>query len=410
MSSFKKKLENYAELTVKVGVNIQQGQTLLIEAPIHAAEFVREVAKQAYAVGAKNVHVEWNDEQVALLKYLNAPDEAFEEFPKWKSEGYIEMAKDNVATLNIFSSNPEIFKDVNPQRMANWRKVASRAHKEYSDYRINRVISWSIVSIPEESWAKKVFPNVSKEEAVELLWEKIFMMTRADQDNPIEAWADHVKGLKTWVNFLNEKQFKKLHYRAPGTDLHVELPSNHIWLGGGTKNAKDVNFVANIPTEEVFTAPHRTGVNGYVSSSMPLNYSGTVIDNIKITFDNGRIVDFEASQGYETLKRLIETDEGSHFLGEIALVPHDSPISNTNVIYYNTLFDENASCHLAIGKAYPTCIKDGANMNAEELEKNGINDSLTHVDFMIGSAELEIDAIAQDGSVVPLFRAGNWVK
>ncbi|HET7616529.1 MAG TPA: aminopeptidase, partial [Bacillales bacterium] len=241
------------------------------------------------------------------------------------------------------------------------------------------------------------------------LWDTVFKMTRADREDPVAAWDEHQKSLNEKVEYLNRKKFAKLHYLAPGTDLTIAFPEGHKWVGGGSPNEDGVDFIANIPTEEVFTLPLKTGVNGTVSNTKPLNYSGNLIDHFSLTFENGRIVDFDAEQGKDTLKRLIETDEGSHYLGEVALVPNDSPISQSGLIFFNTLYDENASCHLAIGKAYPSSLEGGSKMDAEELEQQGANSSLAHVDFMIGSDKLDIDGITKDGDVEPLFREGNWV-
>ncbi len=406
---FESNLEKYAELAVNIGINVQQGQTLVVNAPLISAEFVRKVAKKAYEAGAKNVHVEWNDEQLSLIKFLHAPDEAFTEFPMWKAKGYEELAKEGAAFLTIHASNPELLKDVNPDRIATASKTAAKAMEEYSQYIRSGKVSWSIVSVPTSEWASKVFPGLSEQESVDKLWESIFSVTRTDQDNPVQAWKEHVDNLQTRLAYLNGKKFKKLHYKSTGTDLVVELPEDHLWVGGGLHNEKGTYFIPNIPTEEVFTAPLKDGVNGVVSSTKPLNLRGNLIENFSLTFENGKIVDVKAEKGLETLKRLIETDEGSHYLGEVALVPFDSPISNANIIFYNTLFDENASSHFAIGSAYPLCIEGGTKMSKEELASKGANDSLTHVDFMIGSAELNIDVESADGTVVPLFRNGNWV-
>jgi aminopeptidase len=408
MDNFENLLSKYAELSVRVGVNLQKGQTLVINSPIECAEFTRIVAKEAYKAGAKEVHVEWSDEELTLIKFMNAPEEAFKEFPKWKAEGYEELAKNGAAFLSISASNPELLKDVAPKRIAESNKTRSIALKKYREYIMNSTVSWSIVSIPTKAWSKKVFPNLSEESAIEKLWESIFKIVRVDKDDPLDAWNDHLDNLQKKVEFLNEKKFKKLHYISKDTDLTIELPEKHIWAGGGEYNSKQTYFVANMPTEEVFTLPLKTEVNGKVKSTKPLNYSGNLIDNFTLLFKDGKIVDFSAEKGYETLKKLIETDEGSHYLGEVALVPYDSPISNSNIIFYNTLFDENASCHFALGEAYPICLEGGSTMNEEELEKSGANISLTHVDFMVGSSDLDITGETRDGEVVHIFKNGNW--
>jgi aminopeptidase len=407
MENFEIMIEKYAELTVKVGVNIQKGQTLVINAPIIAKDFIRMVTKKAYEVGAKNVYVDWSDEEITLIKFMNAPEEAFKEFPLWKAKGYEDMAKEGAAFLSISASNPDLLKDVNPQHIATANKTAAMAMEEYRKYPQTGKVSWAVVSVPTKEWAAKIFPELSEEESIEKLWKNIFNVTRVTTENPVKAWDEHIDNLKNKMDYLNNKKFKKLYYKAPGTNLTVELPLNHIWIGGGLTNEKGIYFMPNMPTEEVFTMPLKEGVNGVLSSTKPLNYSGTVIDNFKLTFENGKIIDFTAEKGYETLKKLIETDGGSHYLGEVALVPHHSPVSDCNIIFYNTLFDENASCHFAIGAAYPICIQGGTTMNKEELEKHGANTSFTHVDFMVGSTEMNIDGETADGKVEAIFRNGN---
>lgn len=408
MNTFDKNLDKYAELTVKVGINIQSGQRLVINAPIAAADFVRKVAKKAYEAGAKDVYTEWNDEQITLIRFQNAPDESFKEFPIWKAKGFEEMAKDGAAFLTIHASNPDLLKDIDPARIATATKTSATAMQEYRKYIQDSTVSWLVVSVPTKEWAAKVFPGMSEEESVEKLWENIFNATRVNEDNPVDAWKKHVDNLNKKLEYLNAKKFKALHFKSPVTNLKIDLPENHIWVGAGQENAKGTLFVPNMPTEEVFTMPHKQGLSGVVKSTKPLNYSGNVIDNFTLTFEKGRIIDFTAEKGYETLKNLIETDEGSHYIGEVALVPHDSPVSNTNIIFYNTLFDENASSHLALGSAYPLCIEGGTNMNKEDLEKKGGNSSLIHVDFMIGSEDMNIDGETLDGKLEAVFRNGNW--
>ncbi|MBU5439703.1 aminopeptidase [Tissierella sp. MSJ-40] len=409
MKSFDLMLEEYAKLCVKVGINLQPGQPLVINAPIEGADFVRLVAKQAYEAGAKQVHVNWNDETLTKLKYENSPMEVFENFPKWYADGLEEFAKDGAGYLSIYSEDPELLKEIDPKKIAANNKSSSMALKEFRKYTMNNINSWCVVSIPTKGWAKKVFPNVSEEEAMEKLWDAIFKATRMDLEDPVKAWEEHIKNTEEKVKFLNEKSFKKLYYKSSnGTDLEVELPEGHIWAGGGDYNSKNTFFVANMPTEEVFTMPLKTGVNGIVYSTKPLNYGGNLINNFKLTFKNGKVVDFEAEEGYEVLKDLLDIDEGAKYLGEVALVPFDSPISNSNIIFLNTLFDENASCHFAFGKAYPTNIKGGENMSDEELEKHGVNNSLTHVDFMVGSKDMNIVGETKDGQKVQIFENGNW--
>ena len=404
--NLEKNLEKYAELAVKVGVNIQPGQTLLVRTPIECAPFVRKVVKKAYDLGAKEVHIEWSDEECSLIKYLNAPEETFNEFPKWISDQYVDIAKNGGAFLTIYAQNPDLLKDVDPKRVANAQKASAKALQEWRSYTLSDKSKWSIVSVPTVSWSKKVFPGVSEEEAVEKMWEAIFKCTRVDQEDPIEAWNKHNKDLKTRMNFLNDSKFKKLYFKSSKTDITMELPEGHIWASGASKAPNGIDFNPNIPTEEVFTLPHKFGVNGVVASTKPLVYGGNVINNFTLTFKDGKIVDFTAEEGYETLSNLISTDEGSHYLGEVALVPFKSPISDTNIVFYNTLYDENASCHFAIGTAYKSCIENGVNIPEEELDKYGINFSMTHVDFMIGSSDMDIVGETANGEKVQIFKDG----
>ena len=406
--NLEKNLEKYAELAVKVGVNIQPGQTLLVRTPIECAPFVRKVVKKAYDLGAKEVHIEWSDEECSLIKYLNAPEETFNEFPKWISDQYVDIAKNGGAFLTIYAQNPDLLKDVDPKRVANAQKASAKALQEWRSYTLSDKSKWSIVSVPTVSWSKKVFPGVSEEEAVEKMWEAIFKCTRVDQEDPIEAWNKHNKDLKTRMNFLNDSKFKKLYFKSSKTDITMELPEGHIWASGASKDPNGIDFNPNIPTEEVFTLPHKFGVNGIVASTKPLVYGGNVINNFTLTFKDGKIVDFTTEEGYETLSNLISTDEGSHYLGEVALVPFKSPISDTNIVFYNTLYDENASCHFAIGTAYKSCIENGVNIPEEELDKHGINFSMTHVDFMIGSSDMDIVGETANGEKVQIFKDGNW--
>ncbi|MCT4509367.1 MAG: aminopeptidase [Tepidibacter sp.] len=409
MDNFNNNLKKYASLAVKVGVNIQNGQTLIINSPIECAEFTKIVAKCAYENGAKNVHVRWSDEDLALIKYLNAPDEAFNEFPKWEADGLEELAKNGAAVISISASNPELLKDVDPKRIAAANKARSLALKNYREYIMNSTISWCVVSIPTKAWAKKVFSDSQEDEAVQKLWDNIFKIVRIDKDDPVKAWDNHLKTLNDRVEFLNNKNFKSLHFKSSVTDLTIDLPKDHLWAGGGEYNANKTYFVANLPTEEVFTMPLKTGLNGTVKNTKPFNYAGNLIDNFTLTFEKGKVIDFKAEVGHETLKKLLETDEGASFIGEVALVAYDSPISNSNIVFYNTLFDENASCHLAFGMPYPTCIKNGTEMTPEELKKAGANDSLIHEDFMIGSEDMNIVGLTYDGKEIQIFENGNWV-
>lgn len=408
MTNFQKNLEKYAELAVKVGVNIQKDQTLVINTSLDSAELVRLIVKNAYEAGAYNVVVNWSDDIVSRAKYDLAPDDAFKEYPKWRAQEVEELAANGAAFMSIVSSSPDLLKGVKSERIANFQKTAGKALANYRKMMMSDKVSWTVIAAPSQAWADKVFPDTPAEDRVEKLWNAIFKATRVDVDNPITEWKKHDQTLHEKVDYLNSKRYKQLHYKAPGTDLTIELPEKHLWCGAGSINEKGDEFMANMPTEEVFTTPLKSGVNGTVSSTKPLSYGGNIIDNFTITFENGRIIDVKAEEGEAILKQLVETDEGSHYLGEVALVPYNSPISKSNLLFYNTLFDENASNHLAIGSAYAFCLEGGKQMSSEELKEHGLNDSLTHVDFMIGSAEMDIDGVTKDGKVEPIFRNGDW--
>lgn len=407
MSEFEHHLDKYAELIVKVGVNVQQGQEVFVTGAVDNATLVRLVASNAYAAGASNVHVEWTDDSLSRLKYEKAADDIFTRYPEWETAKRNSFVERGAAFISIVSSSPDLLKGIDSGRISNFQKASGQGLKEFRRAIQADKVSWTVVAAASKQWAAKVFPEAG-EEAVELLWKAIFDSVRLHADDPVKAWEEHNATLHNKGEILNKNRFKKLHYTAPGTDLTIELPENHIWVAAGSTNVSNVPFMANMPTEEVFTVPLKTGVNGYVSSTKPLSYGGNIIDRFKLTFENGRIVKVEAEEGQEILQQLVDIDEGSHYLGEVALVPHESPISQSNILFYNTLFDENASNHLAIGSGYAFNIEGGKNMSPEELEASGVNASITHNDFMIGSAEMDIDGILSDGTVVPVFRKGNW--
>lgn len=407
-SIFERNLAKYAELAVKIGVNIQPNQYLYIAASIEVAPFVQKITKIAYENGAKQVFVDFADDVISRTRYELAPEDSFDFFPPWKIQEREWLAEQGAAFMSIVSQSPDLLAGIDSKKIASFQKAAGTALNKYRQYVQADKISWTVIAAPSEQWASKVFPELPQEAQVNALWDAIFKATRSDLENPVEAWANHNDNLHEKVDYLNNKKYTKLHYTAPGTDLTIELPKGHLWCGAGSVNEKGDEFMANMPTEEVFTVPHKDGVNGYVSSTKPLSYGGNIIDNFKITFENGRIVNVEAEQGEEVLKNLVATDEGSHYLGEVALVPFKSPISQSNILFYNTLFDENASNHLAIGSAYAFCLEGGKTMSREELLENGLNQSITHVDFMIGSDQMNIDGITKDNQAEPVFRNGNW--
>lgn len=404
------KLKKYARLIVETGVNLKKGQTLVVGAPVECAEFARLVASAAYKAGARDVVMNYNDEAFSKIRFMSAPEEVFDEFPEWRKQMMIGYARQGAAFVTIASSDPEILKQADPERIARAQRAGATALKEYRQRLMSNQNAWCIASVPTKAWARKVFAGESEERAVELLWDAILKTVRVDADgDPVAAWKAHQARLKQSKDFLNECNFKYLRYKnSLGTDLTVELPDGHIWLSGAELTPDGREFIANMPTEEVFTMPKKTGVNGTAVSAKPLNYHGNLIEDFTLRFERGKVVEYEAKKGREILQKLLEADENAVYLGEVALVPHDSPISNLNILFYNTLFDENASCHLALGKAYPTCIAGGASMSKEELERSGVNDSLIHEDFMIGTKDLEIVGVKQDGEEIVVFQQGNF--
>lgn len=405
----KKQIEKYADLLVRVGINIQKDQTLVVNSPIECAEFTRVVTTKAYEAGAREVFVRWNDELTEKMKYELASDDVFDEFPQWATDMFNFYADTDAAFLTISASDPELMKDIDPKKISRQNKVRNKALNYYRTRLMSDKNVWCIASIPTKSWAEKVFPDAG-DKAEELLWNAIFKAVRVDQEDPVAAWRKHQEALKLNIDFLNKAQFVKLRYKnSIGTDVVVDLPDGHIWAGGGSTAPQGHDFVANMPTEEVFTLPKRDGVNGTIVSSIPLNYNGNLIENFSFKFEEGIVMEFTAESGFETLREMLETDDGACRLGEVALVPYDSPISNQNILFYNTLFDENASCHFALGKAYPM-VEGVENMSEDEMLAAGINDSLIHVDFMIGTDDLEIVGIKADGQEVQIFESGNFAK
>lgn len=402
------KIEKYAELIVKIGLNLQKDQILVINSPINCADFARKVTVKAYEAGAKEVVLRWSDEESTKIRYMMASDKVFDEYPKWAVDFGDYYVNKGAAFLSIAASDPELMKDVDPKRMGRQNKAQSIAIEYFRSKLMAHENVWCVASIPTEAWAKKVFPNAG-DKAVEKLWNAIFKSVRVDRDDPIKEWQEHQKTLTNRLNYLNKNRFKYLKYKnSIGTDVIVELPKDHIWYGGSCETPKGHEFTPNLPTEEIFTMPKHDGVNGKVVSSIPLNYHGNLIEDFTFTLKDGVIVEYSAKKGLDTLRELLETDKGAKKLGEVALVPYDSPISNQNILFYNTLYDENASCHFALGKAYPINIKDGEKMDKEELLKAGANDSLVHVDFMMGTSDLNIIGIKEDGSQTPIFKDGNF--
>ncbi|MBY6036805.1 aminopeptidase [Fictibacillus nanhaiensis] len=409
MKSFEEKLDQYAELVVKVGLSIQEGQKLLINSPIEAAEFTRKVTKHAYENGCKKVIVDWTDTQTNRIHYMSAKEEVLQDdLQQWEIEKYNSIVDNHDCFLMVTGNDPDAYKGVPSERMMFVQKNRGEKLQSFSAGQLRGDIHWAIAGSPSVGWAKSVFPEKNEEEAVEALWDAIFHTVRVDQVDPVSAWEDHVKVLTEKVDYLNEQKFKTLHYKSEGTDLSIDLHPDHTWIGGGHNSTFGTYYIPNLPTEEVFTTPRKYGVNGKVTSSKPLSAMGNLIDNFSLTFKDGKVVEFTAEKGYDTLKQLLSIDEGMGYLGEVALVPYDSPISNSGIIFNNTLYDENASCHLAIGTSITMSVKGGGDLSPEQMEEKEINHSRGHTDFMIGSADLEIDAEYGDGKRIPLFRNGNW--
>lgn len=402
-------LKKYAMLAVNTGVNIKKDNILVITSPIETAEFARLIAKEAYNFGAKEVIVHYSDQQLTKIKLENSSLETISDYPSWMAEGYNYYARQGACFISIAANDPDGLKGVSVEKIGESQKARTTALKEYYDNSMSNKCRWCVLSVPTLSWAKKVFPNLSDEKALESLWDVIFKTVRVDTKDPIKAWENHNAYLEEKIKFMNDNNFKSVHLKSSnGTDLNIELPEGHIWAGGSEEDVKGIPFNANMPTEEIFTLPKKTGVNGIVYSSKPLSYSGNLIDNFSITFEDGRAIDFTAETGYDILKQMLESDEGAKYLGEVAFVPYNSPISNSKLIFFNTLFDENAACHLAFGRAYESCVKNADKYSEEELEKMGVNNSVIHVDFMIGTSDLEITGINKNGETIKIFSNGNW--
>ena len=404
-------LRKYAALVIHVGVNLQKNQPLVIHAPIACADFVHELASEAYDAGAYDVAVNWNDEEFSRIRFQKANAERFRDFPAWRKAFYDDHAAQNAAFISIAASNPDLFAGIDPKRLTEASQTAGKALMDYRARLMSNKNTWCVVSVPTTAWARKVFPDCTDVEAVAQLWDQILRAVRVSADgDPVAAWHTHIDRLQKITAFLNAHAFTELHYRNTlGTDLRIELPKGHIWMGGAERSADGTIFAANLPTEEVYTLPQRDGVSGTVVASKPLHYNGNLISGFILRFHAGKVVEYRAEQGEEHLKELLETDEGASFLGEVALVPHDSPISRSGILFYNTLFDENASCHLAFGKAYPTCIEHGDNMTEDELRHHGVNHSIVHEDFMIGTADLTVIGRTPSGETIPIMENGNFV-
>ena len=407
-AEFQKSLEKYADVIVKVGINLRKGQNLTISASITDYPLVRAITKSAYASGAKLVTVFYGDDEVFHTRMKMSSHKNLTEVPSWIVPAYTSIVKNGDAYIGITSDNPDLLADVDPEAIAIYRKTMGTKMRKLTQAVMRDAINWCVISYPAEDWAKKVFPKTSTKQAQEKLWEAIFKTCRVDQRDPVAAWEKHIKDLSLRSAYLNKKRYAALHYKAPGTDLTVGLPFDHRWLGGAASAGNGITNTANMPTEEVFTAPDRGRVNGTVRATMPLNLGGNLVENFSLTFADGRVVDVQAEKGEALLRSIIETDEGAARLGELALVPADSPISRSGILFYNTLFDENAASHIALGRAYANCIAGCEGLNDADFAARGGNSSIIHVDFMIGSADINVDGLTAAGAAEPLMRAGEW--
>ncbi|WP_309570433.1 aminopeptidase [Deinococcus sp.] len=407
--TFEDKLRNYARLAVQVGLGVKPGQRVLVQAPVDTAPLARLVVREAYAAGASFVDVRWDDDDVMLARFELAPDGTFETLSQWRVDAELETANAGGAVIAIRATDPNLLGKVDQARVATYQKALATYRRPYSQQVMTNRLNWNLISAPIPAWATLMFPDASAETAVEQQWDAIFAATRADQPNPVAAWQEHLAHLKRRRDTLTGKQYHALHFTGGDTDLTVGLADGHSWGGGAADTPGGITFTANIPTEEVWTAPHRGRVDGVVVSTKPLSYQGVLIDGIRIQFKGGRITNASATQGQDALTRMIATDEGSHRLGEVALVPASSPISRSGLFFFNTLYDENAASHIAIGSAYRFNVQGGVDMTLDDFLAAGGNDSLTHVDWMIGSAQMDVDGVARDGKREPVMRAGEFV-
>jgi len=406
--TFSEKLDLLAQVAVKVGLGLKPGQELVMTASVESIALARRIVEQAYRAGAALVTTFYADDENALARYHHAPSESFDRAAAWLYDGMAAAYKSGAARLAITDANPALLSNEDPEKVSRANRAYSRAYRPALEQITRHAINWTIVAGATPAWAAAVFPNDTPEDALAKLWEAIFFTTRINTADPVAAWSAHDAGLQRRAAFMNEKRYAWLRYKGPGTDFRLGLSDGHLWMGGGTTAGNGIYCVANMPTEEIFTTPHKDRAEGVVTATKPLSHQGTMIEGIQVRFEAGRIVAAKASRGLEVLQKLIDTDEGARRLGEVALVPHSSPIAASGLTFFNTLFDENAASHIALGQAYSSCLRDGDSMSPEELAAHGANDSLIHVDWMIGSAELDIDGITAGGAEEPVMRKGEW--
>jgi aminopeptidase len=407
--STEEKLDQLAEVAIKVGLGLALGQELVMTAPLDAVPLARKIAEHAYRAGASLVTTLYADDEATLLRYKYAHDAAFDKAAAWLYEGMGAAFKSGAARLAITGASPLLLSNEDPAKVSRANRSVSVAYRPALDLIARHEINWTIVASATPAWAAAMFPNDAPDEALARLWDVIFATTRIGSEDPVANWKAHDANLQKRAAFLNEKRYAALQYTGPGTEFRLGLADDHLWMGGGTTAGNGLYCIPNMPTEEVFTTPHKDRADGTVTASKPLSYQGTMIEGIQVRFEAGRIVEARATKGEEVLNQLISTDDGARRLGEVALVPHSSPISQSGITFLNTLFDENAASHIALGQAYTSCIKDGDKLTEEELAAKGANTSLIHVDWMIGSGEIDIDGVTFTGTREPLMRKGEWV-
>jgi aminopeptidase len=408
-TKFQKDLQKYAEIAVRIGVNLKAGQRLLVRgASFEHEALVHYIAEAAYKAGARLVDVFWANEQMDRIRFAHAPRDSFNEFPKWKLLGPLDYAERGDAILSISAADPDLLAGQDPELVGIYQDTIWKEMAPFLKHGTSNSMNWCVIAASRDVWAKRIFPKMETEKAVAKLWKTIFQMCRVDADDPVAAWEAHIRNLHARSTYLSQKQYAALKYTAPGTDLTLGLPTGHRWVSAREMSKNGIEFTANIPTEETFTMGDRNRADGVVSSTKTLNYGGTLIEGIVVRFENGRVVEAHAQNGEAVLRKMIATDEGAARLGEIALVPNSSPISKSGIMFHNTLYDENASCHLALGRAYKFNYVGGLELTDEEFAAVGGNQSLIHVDFMVGSGKMDIDGIAKDGRVEPVMRKGEW--
>jgi aminopeptidase len=408
-ADFAQKIDRLAEVAIHVGLGLAPGQELFMTATLETLPLVRRITEHAYKAGAKLVTTILADEESTLLRYQYGSDESFDYAPAWLYDGIATAFKSGAARLAVAGSNPGLLSQQDPEKVSRANRATSKAYRPALELITRHDINWTIVAAATPAWAATVFPELPAEEALARLWDAIFAASRADQPDSVAAWKAHDANLHKRSALLNDKRYAALHFKGPGTDLRVGLADDHLWLGGGTTAGNGRYCIPNMPTEEVFSTPHKDRVDGTVTSTKPLSHQGTMIEGIQVRFEGGRIVEAKASNGDAVLQNMISTDDGARRLGEVALVPHNSPIAQSGLLFNNTLFDENAACHIALGQAYSSCVKNGDKLTPEELAARGANESLIHVDWMIGSADIDVYGVTAEGKEEPLIHQGEWV-